>query len=220
MLTSTADTEAHFIKVLVHGPSGAGKTRLAATVNKPLIISCESGLLSLREYDLAVWKVSRMEDLQGAYQEALKPEYEWIVLDSISEIAEVCLAEEKRLNKDARKAYGEMQDTMGALVRSFRDLPKHVYMSAKQAKLKDEVTGAMLYSPDVPSARLANGLPYFFDEVFALHSWKNDEGIVERSLQTTRDNQYDAKDRSGSLDFWEEADLGKIQKKILNEKDD
>lgn len=220
MLTSTKNQETHFLKVLVHGPAGAGKTRLCATVPNPLIISCESGLLSLREYDLPVWKIDGMKSLEAAYEEALKDDYEWICIDSLSEIGEVCLAENKRSFADGRKAYGEMQDEMGGLIRSFRDMNKNIYMSAKQAKLKDEVTGAMLYSPSIPSNKLASDLPYYFDEVFALHTHIDDDGEAQRAFQTTRDNQYDAKDRSGSLDFWEEADLGKIQKKILNVKDD
>lgn len=215
MLTSTKDEKTTFIKVLVHGPAGAGKTRLAATVEKPLIISAESGLLSLRDYTLPVWKVENLEGMRGAYEEAKKDDYKWIVLDSISEIAEVCLAEEKKNNKDARKAYGEMQDVMTALIRSFRDLPKHVYMSAKQEKIKDEVSGAILFGPSAPGQKIPQAMPYFFDLVFALHNWKNEEGIIERALQTQRDTQYEAKDRSGRLDFFEPADLGAIERKIL-----
>lgn len=215
MLTSTKDAECHYIKALVHGPSGAGKTRLSATIESPLIISAEAGLLSLRDYDLPVWTVKSLADMEGAYSEALKDCYKWVVLDSISEIAEVCLSEEKKETKDGRKAYGEMQDVMSSLIRTFRDIPKNVYMSAKQEKVKDEITGALLFGPSAPGVKMAQSLPYFFDLVFALHNWKNEDGIIERALQTQRDAQYEAKDRSGALDYFEPADLGAIERKIL-----
>lgn len=217
MLTSTKDVNAQFIKVLVHGQAGAGKTRLAATVENPLIISAEAGLLSLRSLDLPVWKVTCMKDMEGAYEEAMKDDYKWVVLDSISELSTVCLAEEQKKTDHGMKAYGEMGRLMLEMLRSFRDLPKHIYMSAKQAKNKDEISGAMLYGPYAEGNKLTNDLPYLFDEVFALHNYKNEDGSIQRAFQTQRDNQYDAKDRSGALDFWEEADLGKIQHKILGE---
>jgi len=219
MLTTTKSADAQYLKVLVYGPAGAGKTRLAATVSKPLIISAEAGLLSLREFDLPVYAVKSMVDMEGAYQEASTGDYDWIVLDSISELSEVCLTEEKKKTDHGMRAYGEMGDIILSLLRAFRDLPRHVYFSAKQAKNKDEMTGAMLYGPSMEGNKLTTNVPYLFDEVFALHTYKNDEGVIERSFQTERDNQYDAKDRSGALDFWEPADLGKIQTKILNEKD-
>lgn len=215
MLTSTNNVDTQYIKVIVHAPAGAGKTRLCATVESPLIISAEGGLLSLREHNLPAYVIKSMDDMKGAYQEAMKPEYKWICIDSISEIAEILLADLKSKKADARQAYGEMNDTMVAMVRSFRDLDKHIYMTAKQDKVKDEVTGAMLYSPGAPGKQLSQALPYLFDEVFALQTWKDEQGVMQRALQTQRDNQYDAKDRSGALAFAEPADLGFIQNKIL-----
>jgi len=215
MLTSTKNTDMHTMDMLVYGPAGSGKTRLAATLNKPLIISAEAGLLSLREYDLPVYEVKGMADMNGAYEEALKGDYEWIVIDSLSELSENCLTEAKASNNDGRQAYQEMADKMISMIRDFRDMPKNVYMTAKQDKVKDEITGAILFGPMTEGQRLAKALPYLFDEVFVLHNYKNDDGEIDRSLQTERDNQYDAKDRSGALDFWEPADLGKIQAKIL-----
>jgi phage nucleotide-binding protein len=217
-ITNTSTVAAKHIKVLVHGPSGAGKTRLCATTGgKPLIISAESGLLSLREFNLDVWEIKKFDDLKEVFT-FLQTDttYDWVCLDSISEVAEVVLAAEKALTKDPRKAYGEMQERMVALIRAFRDLPKNVYMAAKQGKTKDEMTGAVIYGPSAPGQKIAEALPYFFDEVFALHSWKDDEGNFQSALQTRRDAQYEAKDRSGALAPAEPADLGAIHAKILS----
>ena len=216
-ITNTNMVAAKYIKVLVHGPSGAGKTRLCATTGgRPLIISAESGLLSLREFNLDVWEITKMEDLGEVFTFLREDKtYDWVCLDSISEIAEVVLAAEKKLTKDPRKAYGEMQDRMVALIRAFRDLSKNVYMSSKQGKVKNEVTGEIMHGPSAPGQKIAEALPYFFDEVFALHNWKDNEGNFQTALQTRRDASYEAKDRSGALTPAEPANLGAIRAKIL-----
>jgi len=217
-ITNTRTVATRHIKVLVHGPAGAGKTRLCATTDgKPLIVSAESGLLSLRGHDLDVWEVTKMEDLNEVFSFLREDTtYDWVCLDSFSEIAEVVLANEMKLTKDPRKAYGEMQTKMVSMIRAFRDLPKNIYMSAKQTKIKDEMTGAIMYGPSAPGQKIGEALPYFFDEVFALHNWKDEQGNLQSMLQTRREGQYEAKDRSGVLNISETPHLGQIRAKIIN----
>jgi phage nucleotide-binding protein len=220
-LTSTkqAATE-NGIKVLVHGPAGAGKTVLCGTTDAPtVIISAEAGLLSLRGHDIPVIEVASIKDVEEAYKFITESpdakHFEWVCLDSISEIAEVCLAHEKKQTKDPRQAYGALQDHMGGLIRAFRDLPgKNVYFSCKQAREKDETTGAFLYGPSLPGAKLGQGISYFFDEVFALRVEKMEDGSLVRMMQTQRDHQFEAKDRSGVLDAYELPNLAAIAAKI------
>lgn len=220
-ITSTKQAASQpYIKVLVHAPAGAGKTRLCSTTGgKTLILNAEGGLLSLKGFDIDSWKITSMEDLTEAYEFlSTDKTYDWVCLDSISEIAEVCLAEEKKSNKDGRKAYGEMQDKMLNIIRAFRDLDKNVYFSAKQDRIKDEVTGSLLYGCAAPGSKIGAALPYFFDFVFALQTWKDDEGNIQRAFQTQRDNQYEAKARGddNELDFIETASLAHIYNKITN----
>ena len=220
-LTSTKEAaKVNGIKVLTYGQAGAGKTSLCATTGEPtIIISAESGLLSLRHADIAVIEVGSLADVHEAYQYVTSEagnEFRWVCLDSISEIAEVVLNFEKKATKDPRQAYGALSEQMQDLLRAFRDLPgKNVYMSAKMASVKDDMTGAMLYGPSMPGAKLGQGIPYLFDEVFVLRAEKGDDGQVYRTLQTGSDFQYVAKDRSGALEFYEEPDLSKIAAKIL-----
>jgi phage nucleotide-binding protein len=217
-IKNTKDVAAKYLKILVHGPAGAGKTRLCNTIKgKPLIISVEGGLLSLAGTNLDVVEIKDMDGLRKVYEFLLSDtKYDWVCLDSISEIAEVCLSSEKGKTNDPRKAYGEMQEMMMKLMRSFRDLPKNIYFSAKQERMKDEVTGGLFYSPSAPGQKLGPAMPYLFDEVFALHSWKDENGNIQSALQTRRDNQFDAKDRSGKLDIAEPSDLSVIYNKIIN----
>lgn len=222
-LTSTKEAaKNNGIKVLTYGQSGAGKTSLCGTTSgKTVIISAESGLLSLRGHDIPVIEVTSIADVHEAYDFISNtPEgqsFEWVCLDSISEIAEVVLANEKKASKDARQAYGALAEQMTALIRAFRDLPgRNVYFSCKMEKMKDEMTGALLYSPSLPGAKLGQGISYFFDEVFVLRAEKGEDGQLVRMLQTQGDYQYVAKDRSGCLDIYEQPNLAAIAAKITN----
>lgn len=219
-LKSTKDAALDGIKILVHGPAGAGKTSLCATTGEStLIISAESGLLSLRGVDIPVIEVKSLDQLYEAYDFVVNSEegraFKWVCLDSISEIAEVVLNYEKKVAKDPRQAYGALAEKMTDIIRAFRDLPgRNVYFSCKQERSKDEQTGAMLYFPSMPGNTLKQGVGYFFDEVFALRVEKDADGNPARWLQTARDYNYEAKDRSGSLDMFEAPSLASIASKI------
>lgn len=212
------------IKILVHGLAGSGKTVLCCTAGEPtLLISAESGLLSVRDAPKNVKgvEVSTIQDLYDLYdwlvEDSEKPEgprFKWVALDSITEIAERVLSYEKGLNNDPRKAYMNMQDEIMKILRKYRDIPHyHVVMSCKQVRGEDE--GKKLYLPMMPGQKLGSELPYLFDEVFALRVETDENQEVYRVLQTNRDAKYEAKDRSGALDFFEKPSLKHIAKKIL-----
>jgi hypothetical protein len=213
----------HGVKCLVYGNAGMGKTRLCATAPNPIIISAESGLLSLNRDDLPdlpVIEVGALYELNEAYQWATESEeakqYDTICLDSISEIAEVILSNAKKTNKDPRQAYGDLIEHMMVTIKSFRDLRgKHVYMSCKQQMIKDD-NGNSQYWPLLPGSKLYQELPYLFDEVFCARKGVDQEGKPFYYIQTSADIQYTGKDRSGKLDFMEYPDLSHIFNKILN----
>jgi hypothetical protein len=207
------------VKCLTYAPAGYGKTMLCATAPAPFLLSAESGLLSLRRpniervfgpgrqdicYDIPGAEIKSMDDLNEAYLwlkgSAESRYFLTVEIDSITEIAEVLLAKERKINKDPRQAYGELITKMMQLLRDFRDLPgKHVYMSAKMEPFRDEATGSTKYGPSMPGTKLGVQLPYLFDEVFRMGTGVDQQGQPFRFLQTQPDAQYEAKDRSGAL---------------------
>ena len=209
----------HGIKALIYGRAGAGKTYMARTAPSPIILSAEAGVLSLRDVQIPMVQIQTVEDLSEAYDwltsSAEAQAFQTVYIDSISEIAEVVLTNAKKQVKDPRQAYGELIEKMMMSVRAFRDLPgKHVVMLAKQESHKDEVTQVTSYGPAMPGTKLGNQLPYSFDEVFRLGIGKLPTGEEYRFIQTAPDIQYEAKDRSGSLDALEPPDLTLIFNKI------
>mgnify|MGYP003625557785 FL=1 len=214
ILKSTGELGNQGLKVLVYGQAGCGKTTLSKTLPKPVVLSAEGGLLSLKDDNIPYIEIKSMTDLHDAYawlQDS--DEFESVVLDSISEIAEVVLAHEKKINKDGRAAYGEMDVQLSEIIRAFRDLDMHVLMTAKLEKQQDEM-GRMLYFPSLPGNKTAQKLPYFFDEVLALRIEKDEDGKTQRALMCDSDGLWLAKDRSGKLEAWESPDLGEIIAKV------
>jgi hypothetical protein len=219
VLKSTSQVAVNGIKVLVYGGAGVGKTRLSATAPSPVILSAESGLLSLRKYNLPYIEISSFDTLVNAYQWAMNSaearQFATICIDSISEIAEVILDTERRATKDPRKAYGEMAIQVMQLLRNFRDMPgRNVYFASKMARITDQTSGGTLWGPLMPGQQLDQQLPYFTDEVFHLANYPQQDGSLLAALRTRPDNQYQAKDRSGALDLWERPDLSYIFDKI------
>ena len=106
--------------------------------------------MSLEDCDIPYIEVNDMASLKEAYEYVTSEDcnhFESIALDSISEIAEVVLAAEKKKAKDGRMAYGEMDTQMTEIIRAFRDIPnRHVYFTAKLEKQQDEM-GRVMYFP-------------------------------------------------------------------------
>ena len=221
-------------KILTYAESGAGKTVSVATCPKPVMLSAEAGTLSLSRgnlerlfgkdnptitYDVPVITISSLEELNEAYRWLTEsPEaaaFETISVDSLTEIAEVVLTNAKKITKDPRQAYGELIDKMMMLAKAFRDIQgKNVYMLCKQELVKDEFSGITRFGPAMPGTKVGPQLPYLFDEVFYLGQNKTPEGLEYRYFQTDKDIQRVAKDRSGTLAFYEEPNLTKIVNKI------
>jgi len=226
----------HGVKCLVYGRAGLGKTSLTATAPAPVLISAESGLLSLAKeniermygvgtqgisYEIPVIEITTIQDLVEAEVWArTSPEaqqFQTICLDSLTEIGEKVLSNAKGQVKDPRQAYGELIEKMTSTVKAFRDLKgKHVYMSAKEERSKDEATGVTLAGPAMPGSKLGQQLPYLFDEVFHLGKAKDPASQQDyRYIRTQPDFNYDAKDRSGALAELETPHLGYIFSKIM-----
>jgi len=223
---NTNDEGTHHVNILTYGESDAGKTFMFSTVpdvSSAFLISAESGTLSLKGHNVSGCEVNSMAEVTEAYAWLVGSEeahgIDFVGLDSISEVGDLCLAEEQENTKDGRQAYGNMQKRMRKLIRCWRDLPgKHVYMSARQARLQDDAQ-RMFFGPDMPGSKLGPGMGYWFDFVFCLRRFKVEQDgdvIVKRALQTHNDGQYMAKDRSGTLAEFEAPVLSGIIAKILS----
>lgn len=227
------------LKMLVYGQSKAGKTHLAKTTGAPdatLIVSAEPGLVTLRHDRLPVVQVETLEQIDAlcGWLEKQQGRFRWVIVDSLSEIAEKCLeAELARPNKRGGKrhgqeAYGSMGERMRPIIRRLRDLPTNVVFLAKQDEVEhsdgdgDRRRVWYTYRPLVPGNVLKRALPHMFDLVLALRLFDgqpdaNGRPTLDRRLQTFPHQGFEAGDRSGVLDQYEPPDLALIESKILGD---
>ncbi len=218
-LKSTSDLSDGKRNMLIYGQSGAGKTHLIGTCPNPVVLSAEAGLMPLKSKNISFIEINTIEAFRDAYKWALDSDeakgFETICIDSISEIAEVCLISAKKRTKDPRQAYGEMQDTMAEAVRLFRDLPSHhVYMSAMLERVEDTM-GAKTYAPSMPGNKASQKLPYIFDIVAPLVIHKNDDD-TQRALMLESDGRWLAKCRDPNMPPWFEPDISKLIEAMSN----
>ena len=179
-------------KILIYGAAGAGKTTLCATApGKILVIDMESGLLSVKDRtDIDVIQVKQASEIMEIYQMLRHGElsYDTVCLDSISEMSEILLQQEKEKHKDPRMAYGNVQESVTNVMRSFRDLHMNVVFVSKMER----------------------------QNVDNVIEDQDDDGVTIRNrwLQTDVGHGYTAKDRSGKLDDFEEANLTNVIAKL------
>ncbi len=219
---STTKGSTKFAKVLVYGKSGIGKTRMIRTAPSPIIISSENKQASLSKYDIPIIKVSSIADFEEALNlVTTKPykKFKTICVDSVSDIAETAISEEKKNHNDPRKAYIVVQDHMLALLRQIRDseIKKSWYIIAK-AKMTQNDDGMDMYGPKMPGRQMGPELPYLFDYVFPMRLYGEDEESSYTYLQTSviDDFKWEAKDSSGKLEVRENPDLKELFKKLAD----
>ena len=222
----------HNIKAVVYGPSGNGKTSLAATLGKeyrPLVIDIEGGTLSLHGKDVDILSVSRADDgslisiadrparLREVYQFLQKPEtkekYKTVFIDSITELGQTvhhAVSKEYPEAKDTLRLWGAYGVAMRDTVRAFRDLPDYHVVFTCLSKIAKDDSGKR-YAEFELQGSISDKLPGFMDLVMYLRVVE--DGARELVCQPT--DAIPAKDRSARLNKIEPADLGSVFKKIL-----
>jgi len=185
----TSDSESDHINALIYGEAGTGKTRSAITLpGKTVIISAESGLKTLRGYEIEVWKVESWVDFDTAINTLIEGKgteeyaYDNVFVDSLTEVTKICgdyILNERKDIYAARKTntktmfhdqrsiedWGVIKGRMDRMCRAFRDLPYNVFFTALKHDIKEEKTGITKSVPLVSPGSLAEDLPGIFDHV-------------------------------------------------------
>lgn len=208
-----------FIKALICGEPGSGKTLISSTFPNPYYASAEGGLMSVADLHLPYLEVQSSEELfelksylelpPDARESMIGCKVETVVLDTIDEIQGMLINERltaKNQTSLTLQDFGWLSEQMQTLIRGFRNLNMHVVFTCHLKEVRDDSVGAVTYKPGM-QGQISDKMPGFVDLSLLLTSHLSSEivgtelkPVLKRQLQTFPDQQHPwIKDRSGKL---------------------
>lgn len=205
---------------LVYAPSGVGKTVLAGTAPKGLFLTVEAaGTESAKAMgsDADEWVCETWEELSNAYEwlrSGGHKEYEWVMLDSITEMEEACWNDQlESIGKEfeARiQDYGIVDRRLKKMVDRFNRLPINVLYLAQQAAMEiEDEDGDDIFKVLPAIGRAKGGWPLSHlvcgkVTLIGLLQVKKDKETKEefRRLFVHGGERFIAKDRHDTFDAW------------------
>ena len=135
------------LKALFYGPPGSGKTTLAATAPKPLLLDVEGGFMSVRDMDVDVFPIRSIQDVEDAIWTLANPGHKWksVIVDSVTALQDVASAETNLIEAlqrgptkgtDPRNIYGQIAAYVRHWILLFNALPMNVILTA-QLRFRD-----------------------------------------------------------------------------------
>lgn len=197
----------HYVKAMVYGRSGSGKTVFWGTSKDCLIASAEDGLLSLNAFvkNVNYVKIESLEDMRTLYI-YLKWEnkYKTLVIDSITEISDRIKLniEKKNGGKPMTQAqWGELARGVNEVIMDYKTLSMNVLVIAQELVEKDE-DKIVSIMPSL-SGQMKTKATYSFDVVGYLYTkeGKTPEGVktIDRHVMTSMSEKLVTKDRSNVI---------------------
>lgn len=220
------------VKSVIYGGPGSGKTPLINTAPNPVMLVCEPGLLSMRGSNVPCFEGYTVkaikEFFKWLYSSSEVKKFDTLVIDSVSQLAEIILIDKLKTIKHGQKAFGEMNnEVMEYASWLFYLKQKHVVLLAKEAVIQKDVMVFVNNQPTVqtlnkrqpyfPGKELNIKIPHLFDEI--LHADKATvpgQNGEQRVLQSLEAKDLMARDRSGKLDPMEPHDLTYLFNKIIS----
>jgi hypothetical protein len=216
-----------WVKMLVAGHPGAGKTRFASQWPNVLYAAAEANLMSVRDRGPAVIDIKSSAQLLELRQILAQPrdvrakvlgkafgmeafDVQTIVVDTVDEVARLLIRERLQANrKDAMQIadWGWLGDQLRGITRGFRTLPDlHVLLNVHLKGTEDSETGRTVIGPAIQGA-MGDEIPGYVDLAFRLVARPTTKVVdgqtireVVRYFQTYPDAQHEwIKDCSGCL---------------------
>jgi phage nucleotide-binding protein len=206
------DTGPMYLKLLVYGKNGRGKTRFAASGPNTLLIDCnEKGTMSVRDRDIDVYYLEDFRDLDALYWHLAEGthKYKSVALDTVSNLQRLgmqyVLEESVAMDasKDAmmptKRDWGKLAELMRTCILNFRNLPMNVIFTCQERVNDDgdETTGAEVFPEVSPGTR--STLCASVDIIGRLYTKQKEDKSVEYRMLVGPSERYLSKDRSGKL---------------------
>lgn len=218
-------------KILLYGKPAVGKTPTIKTLSKPLILAGEDGFGSIVDAHIPYIPLNTKADLDGCLlwlqQPANIQNYDWIVLDSISQLTQKIYNEVVKSMptcKNPMKFYGGMQDIVVAFLQGLLALNKNILVIAWQGDEYAPNDGPFIrHIPVTKGQGVGTFLMHYFDCTLhmALHQVQQQQAdgsiqtVTMPFLQTQEFNAIFARTRiANKLDAYEPPDLTALVNKL------
>lgn len=216
--TGSADY-GRWIKCLIAGEPGVGKTLFGSTWPAPLYLNCEGGLMSVADRDVLAVDVedsqTLLESIVALRQEPAVREkifggpVETVVLDTVDELARLLQRErltETKKETLAQADWGWYGDQLRGIIRGLRNLDCHLILTVHVKTQEDTDSGSLMVKPSVQGA-VGDELAGYVDLALLMRSNPTQRVVdgeiireTARVLQSYGTNRYPwVKDRSGKL---------------------
>jgi hypothetical protein len=209
----------NYIKQLVLGDPGAGKTRTASTWPDVIYANCEGGMMSVADRQPATVDVKSKQEMRelinaldqppSVREKILGLPTQTVCVDTFDEYAKILIRERleaERKDAMAIQDWGWLGAELANTVRAFRNLEMNVIFNVHLKSQEDSETGRTFFKPNIAGA-MGDDIPAYFDLVMLLvarpvTSVVNGQNVrsIIRYMQTYPDAQHGwVKDRSGQM---------------------
>lgn len=198
--------------ILTYGPSGVGKTRLAAQFPEPLLLSFDPGTMggstSATNFGVKQMKVTNYNEiinLLPTLKQYAGTEFKTLVVDSVTYLGKLVMANIlQAANREIPRfeEWGLNYTRTARLINNFSELPCHIVFTAIDKMDKDEVTGKISFGPSLPG-QLQKELPQAVDicmRLFTTTGYDQQGKLkVTYKYRTVPDDTWIGKDRTQLL---------------------
>lgn len=212
--------------LVLFGPSGGGKTSLAATAPKPAFLDTNDGLMSIAGRkgleNVKSHPITDFDGLEHAYdnftgtgKKNWKGKFGTAVIDHFDDVQAIIMEmlgerrkkrdDRKDIDESEQKDWGVMATKLKRVLRKYKTLPMHKILICGEMESRD--TGLLIPSLQ---GQMKASLPYFADHVAYLRVGKNGQ----RYLHLDPSDKWFAKTRA----WWLTPEQRKIKVDFKNTK--
>ncbi len=214
-ITDLGDGLSEFVKILIYGNPGSGKTPLALTAPNALTLECDRGLKSATVKGMSgkKWVITDYNDLTSAYEYMRDrgcKRFDWLIFDSITMFQERGLRqimEDLHAVKSHREIwaadqgeYGQNMNRLSMFVRDIVDLPINVIITATAlVSAVEQPDGSTVdnFWPNIQGKKMPQKIASYVDIVAHLQrkARKDDPDRTYATLSTRLEDGWYARDR-------------------------
>jgi len=220
ILTTGTSEYGRFLKALICGDPGSGKTLISSTFPNPFYASAEGGMLSVWDRNIKHVKIESSTDVKSVLllceqapdvrKKTIGAPMDTVVIDTVDELARILIKErlaETRKDALAIADWGWLGDQLRGIIRAFRNLDgMHVVFTCHLKSTEDAETGRQFIKPAI-QGQVGDEIAGYVDLALLLRASTvvrpvdgEAQRVTVRYIQTYQDTNHPwVKDRSGKL---------------------